>query len=113
MLDARRMEVYTSLFDKNLNKLEDTSAKIIDENAFAEYLQRQPIVFFGNGSMKCKDTITSANSIFMEGRYPSARDMIGLANIAYRLNNFVDTAYYEPFYLKEFVGTVPKNKVLG
>lgn len=113
MLDARRMEVYTCLFDKNFNKIKDTSAQIIDESSFMEYLQKQPVVFFGNGAEKCKDVICSPNSTFLENKHPKARDMVALANVAYRLQDFVDTAYYEPFYLKEFVGTIPKNKVLG
>lgn len=112
MIDARRMEVYTTLYDESLNKLQDTTAEIIDEDSFKELLATNKIVFFGNGACKCKEVITSENAIFLENVYPKAKDMIWLAEQAYQNRNFVDVAYYEPFYLKEFVGTTPKNKVI-
>lgn len=112
MIDARRMEVYDTLFDNDLNKLKETSADIIDQESFANILEKQQVVFFGNGADKCKSILTSPNAIFLEDIYPRAKDMITLAKKAYDSKNFVDVAYYEPFYLKEFVATMPKNKVL-
>lgn len=112
MLDARRMEVYTCLFDNNLKKLTDTSAMVIDESSFAEILADNKIVFFGNGATKCKEVIVSENAVFLDGIYPSAKYMISLVRKYFNENKFVDIAYYEPFYLKDFIGTIPKKKVL-
>lgn len=113
MIDARRMEVYTCLLDTKLEKIEPTTASIIDESFYQKELENQKIYFFGNGAMKCSEVITSDNAIFVDGVYPRACDMVELANDAFASKQFVDVAYYEPFYLKEFVGTIPKNKVLG
>lgn len=112
MIDARRMEVYDALFNTSLDKVKTTSANIIDENSFNEYLTDRQIVFFGDGADKCKETIVSENALFLDNIYPRAKDMIMLAEQAFNNQQFVDVAYYEPFYLKEFVGTVPKNKVI-
>ena len=112
MIDARRMEVYTTLYDESLNKLQDITAEIIDENSFKELLTTNKIVFFGDGASKCKEVINSDNASFLDNIYPNAKNMVWLAEQAYQNKNFVDVAYYEPFYLKEFVGTIPKNKVL-
>lgn len=112
MLDARRMEVYTALYNINLQKIAPTEAKIIDEASYITELGNSKILFFGNGADKCKNVISAPNAIFIDEIYPRAKDMIALASDAYQQNNFVDVAYYEPFYLKEFVGTIAKNKVL-
>lgn len=113
MIDARRMEVYDAIFDPNLAKIKEVSADIIDENSFAEYLSENKIVFFGDGSDKCKSALTHVNASFIDSVHPHAEDMVLLAEEALRNDNFVDVAYFEPFYLKEFVATTPKNKVLG
>lgn len=102
MIDARRMEVYTSVFDKNLNVVVDTEAKIIDENSFAEYADKK-VLFCGNGASKCKDVLARDNFVFIDGIFPSAEYMCQLAEQNYSMRNFVDLVYYEPFYLKEFV----------
>lgn len=113
MIDARRMEVYDLLLNKDLEELRPTSADIIDENSFSDILKEKKIVFFGNGAAKCKEVLSKENASFIDGTYPKASDMIKLANEAYANKDFVDVAYFEPFYLKEFVATTPKNKVLG
>lgn len=113
MIDARRMEVYDLLLDTDLNEIRPTSADIIDENSFADILKEKQIVFFGNGAAKCKEVLPKQNTSFIDGIYPKALDMVKLANEAYAKQDFVDVAYFEPFYLKEFVATTPKNKVLG
>lgn len=113
MLDARRMEVYDAVFDARLNQLRETSADIITEESFSDYLNKnEKVYFFGNGSTKCKDLITATNVLFIDGLDPLATDMISLSEKAYEDRRFEDAAYYEPFYLKEFVATVAKNKVL-
>jgi tRNA threonylcarbamoyladenosine biosynthesis protein TsaB len=113
MIDARRMEVYDALFDRPLNELRPVSADIIDENSFAGFLKERRITFFGNGAEKCKAVLQhQENAVFINNIYPKATDMVKLAEDAYSRKSFVDVAYFEPFYLKEFVATIPKNKVL-
>lgn len=112
MIDARRMEVYDTIFDQTLEKQKETAADIVDQDTFAEVLSDRKVAFFGNGSDKCKAVIQSPNALFLDSIYPRAKDMVALAEEAYVNKNFVDVAYYEPFYLKEFVATTPKNKVL-
>jgi tRNA threonylcarbamoyladenosine biosynthesis protein TsaB len=113
MIDARRMEVYDALFDSSLNELRPVSADIIDEDSFARFLKESRITFFGNGAEKCKAVLRHQdNAVFINNVYPKATDMVTLAEDAYSRKSFVDVAYFEPFYLKEFVATIPKNKVL-
>lgn len=113
MIDARRMEVYDAIFDTKLSKIKEVSADIIDENSFSEYLNGKKVVFFGDGANKCKSALSHMNASFIDSIYPQAEDMVALAEEAYMNQNFVDVAYFEPFYLKEFVATTPRNKVLG
>jgi len=112
MIDARRMEVYDAIYDFKLNLTQDTSADIIDENSFSQLLSSSRIAFFGNGATKVKDILQNPNCIFLDDIYPKASDMADLAKIAFSNKEFVDVAYFEPYYLKEFVATIPKNKVL-
>lgn len=112
MIDARRMEVYDTLYDHNLNEIRAASADIIDESSFSDYLSNGKVVFFGNGSDKCKEILGNPNAIFLEDIYPRSIDMVDLSEKLYDEKQFVDVAYFEPFYLKEFVATTPKNKVL-
>lgn len=112
MIDARRMEVYAALYDQGLNLVRDIRADIVDEDSYQEFLDKNKVVFFGNGADKCKDKLTSGNAEFLDDIYPKASDMLSLANKAFEEQNFVDVAYFEPFYLKEFVATTPKKKVI-
>jgi len=111
MIDARRMEVYTTIFDPELNVLEPTSAKIIDETSFADLLANNEITFLGDGATKCAETITHSNAIFDNANFNSASYMSKLAYKAYEQAIFEDVAYFEPFYLKDFVVTQPKKKI--
>lgn len=113
MIDARRMEVYAALYDGNLNEIEPARAIIIDENSYHDLLGQKEIIFFGNGSDKCKTVIHSSNAVFMEGVHPLASDMIKGAEQAFQTKDFVNLAYFEPFYLKEFQATTPKNKIIN
>ncbi len=113
MIDARRMEVYTCLLDGNGTELEPVSAKVITEDSFQNELQQNKIVFFGNGAMKCKTKINHPNALFLDNLSASAAWMCDLAHEAYTKKHFEDVAYFEPFYLKDFVATIPKNNVLG
>ncbi len=113
MIDARRMEVYTAFFDTQLNQVRETSADIITEESFHELLDQHPCYFFGNGAQKCKSTITHANAHFIDGVIPLATNMAKEAEEAYKRQEYQDVAYFEPAYLKEFIATQSKNKVLG
>jgi tRNA threonylcarbamoyladenosine biosynthesis protein TsaB len=104
MIDARRLEVYTALFDLSLRQISDTEAMIISENSFAEILSTRPICFFGSGATKCKGIITSPNAVFVEIEN-SASGLVCPAVEAFNNNQFEDVAYFEPFYLKDFVVT--------
>lgn len=109
MIDARRMEVYTQLISRSGNHISDVEAKIIDNNSFAEDLLKNKISFGGNGAMKCKPFIVNSNATFVPNIFPLAYNMAKLAQNKFDAKNFESVAYFEPFYLKEFVATVSKN----
>lgn len=111
MIDARRMEVYTAFYDYNLQPIRKTAADIIDEQSYSDLLTKHPILFFGNGADKCKTALTHPNATFLNEIYPIAKNMIILAEASYKAKQFEDVAYFEPFYLKEFVATTPKIKL--
>lgn len=112
MLDARRMEVYTALFDRENHPVMETKAVVIDEHSFADFLAREKIYFFGNGSGKIKHLLTSPNACYLENAETSAAHLAEIAEQKFRQKQFEDTAYFEPFYLKDFIATTPKNKVI-
>lgn len=107
MIDARRMEVYNALFRPDGTTVRETSADIIDETSFSDLLAENRIIFFGNGSEKCRQTITHPNAIFVEGFQLSASYLHLPAVNALRNKQFEDVAYFEPYYLKEFIATIP------
>ena len=109
MVDARRMEVYTAVFE-NGRQITETAPAIIDENSFAEYLEQGPCLFIGDGAGKCADVIKHPNATFRQC-WPKASAMLAPALAAYKEKRFEDVAYFEPFYLKEFVATVSKKKL--
>ena len=146
MVDARRMEVYTAVFESSVipsaslvissetddisgdslvissetegrdeksptyKQITETAPAIIDENSFAEYLEQGPCLFIGDGAGKCADVIKHPNAHFVQC-CPNASSMLSPALAAYRAGDFKDVAYFEPFYLKEFVATVSKKKL--
>ena len=112
MIDARRMEVYSAIYDKKFNQIREVSADIIDNDSYSEFLSKGKVCFFGDGAAKCKNVITSPNAVFMDNIYPTASGMVPIANEKYKQKEFVDIAYFEPFYLKEFMATVAKNKII-
>lgn len=103
MLDARRMEVYTSLYTREGVRTRDITATIIDQNAFSQELENQHIYFFGNGADKCKNIITAENAHFVDNILPHAQFMGHLAEQSHTTLDIKQIAYYEPFYLKEFI----------
>ncbi len=110
MIDARRMEVYTSFYTSENKQIVPVSADIITENSYSDLLEKNKIYFFGDGSGKCKDIIKHENAIFVDNINPSAKNMITLSLKAFKKEKFEDTAYFEPFYLKDFIATIPKKK---
>ena len=114
MLDARRMEVYTALYQPDtLQRQGEVQAKIIDEQSFADLLAQQPMYFFGNGAEKCQQILTSSNAHFINGIVPHAQHMGLLAEQpAAQMLDIKQVAYYEPFYLKEFVAAPSRIKGL-
>lgn len=111
MIDARRMEVFTAVFDSSLNEVEATHAKLIDETSFAAVLASQEVAFIGDGAAKCAATLTHANAHFYAENFNSAVHLSALAYADFEHNTFEDVAYFEPFYLKDFVFTTPKKRV--
>ena len=122
MIDARRMEVYSAVFEcveqakgagqteGEVRQITETAPAIIDENSFAEYLEQGPCLFIGDGAGKCADVIKHPNAHFCQC-HPKASAMLAPALAAFRNGDFKDVAYFEPFYLKEFVATVSKKKL--
>ena len=111
MIDARRMEVYTALYNSNFEMIEPISAKIIDENSFTNFLDKNKVVFFGDGAEKCKSLLNNhPNAVFIDNVEPSAQYVNQLALSKFKQGIFEDVAYFEPYYLKEFLATTPKKK---
>jgi len=111
MIDARRMEVYTGIFTPDGKQISPTVAQIIDADSFKDQLAEGPVLFIGDGADKCKDTLTSPNARFIQC-CPKAASMMHPALEALEAKQFEDVAYFEPFYLKEFITTVSKKKII-
>lgn len=109
MIDARRMEVYTALYDQALGEVRPVSAQVIDADFLSDVLDQREVWFFGDGADKCQQVITHPNAHFVTGVRVLARDMMALAIKAFNAGRFEDTAYFTPFYLKDFVASKPKD----
>lgn len=109
MVDARRMEVYTQMFDANGQSLNEVKAEIIAEDSFAEWRNGRPFVIFGNGAAKCQEVLTDAILVNVT---PSARGLAALAHQRFEAGQTEDIAYFEPFYLKDFIVIPSKKKLL-
>ena len=110
MIDARRMEVYTAVFSPEGKQLTPVEAKIIGPESFADELAQGPVLFIGDGALKCREVLTSPNAFFREAA-PLASAMAPLAEAAYQEKRFEDLAYFEPFYLKDFIATVSRKNL--
>ena len=108
MIDARRMEVFSALYDKENNNIREVQADVVSATTYDDFL-KEKVVFFGDGALKCKEIINNSNAVFIDDILPSAKDMGEIANNKYLLQDFEDVAYFEPFYLKEFVGIIRGN----
>ena len=102
MIDARRMEVFSALYDVDNKQVRGVQADVVDENTYIEFLADETI-FFGDGSLKCQEIINHKNAKFIEGINPSAKNLGNLANAKFENKDFEDLAYFEPYYLKDFV----------
>ena len=102
MLDARRMEVFSSIYNSDFKLQREIEAQILDETSFVEELNLGKVTFVGNGAPKFKEVCKHPNAIFVN-KLPSAREMVPLAEAKYKSDTFEDVAYFEPFYLKDFV----------
>ena len=109
MLDARRMEVYSAVFNSEYHQIRETQAQILDDSSFAEYLKNKKVYFIGNGVEKTKGLITHPNAVFIENKLPSAKEMSLLAYNKYKKNDIEDVAYFEPYYLKDFIALKSKS----
>jgi len=113
MIDARRMEVFSSVFTSGMVEIRETLAEIIDETSFFEILKEQPIFFAGDGAAKCKPLLEkNKNAYFLDDFQTSAKYMIQLAEKKFLSGDFENIAYFEPFYLKDFVAGKPRVKGL-
>ncbi len=108
MIDARRMEVYTAVYNAEGERLTEIEAHIIGPDSFAPYLEKGKVLFVGDGALKGKDVITHPNACFQEA-FPLARHMASRAQKAFEEGKFENLAYFEPFYLKDFIPTTPKK----
>lgn len=110
MIDARRMEVYCQILDNQMNVISETEAKIINELSFSEILDEKKIVFFGDGATKCRAEISHKNAVFLNTEiHPSAKTVGLVATKSFEKSLFENVVTFEPFYLKDFVGTQPKK----
>ena len=109
MLDARRLEVYAAIFDSNYVQIRETKAEVLNESSFSSYLEKGKVYFIGNGVEKTKNLIVHQNAVFIDDKLPSANEMGSLAFNKYKISDFEDVAYFEPYYLKDFVALKPKS----
>ena len=110
MVDARRMEVYTAVFTPDGRQLTETRPQVIESGDFADLLAEGPVLFIGDGAGKCREALAHPNACFAQC-CPKASAMLRPAFAAFAASHFEDTAYFEPFYLKEFIATVPRKKL--
>ena len=108
ILDARRMEVYSAVFNAKGNQVRGIKAEVLHEDSFSDYLNLNKVFFIGNGVLKTKTIISNENAVFIEDKLPSANNMSKLAYAKYKKSDIEDVAYFEPFYLKDFIVLKPK-----
>ena len=112
MIDARLMEVYCAVYNRALHEVAPIRAMVVEADTFLPWLSKGPVYFMGNGAAKCQSVICHPNAHFITDAQPLARNMIPLAEMAMARGEFADVAYFEPFYLKEFVAIKSKPKGL-
>ena len=103
MLDARRMEVYSAVYNSDLKQIRETQAQVLDESAFTKYLESSTVHFIGNGVAKFEEICKHPNAVFHTQQYPSAKEMAEIAEFKHQKSDTEDVAYFEPYYLKDFI----------
>ena len=111
MIDARRMEVYAGIYDRALHVIRPVSADVVTEETYKQWLDEHPVYFFGNGAAKCIETIHHPNAHLIENIEPLAKWMQPLAERRLLNEQTEDVAYFEPFYLKDYVAKMPKKQI--
>jgi len=111
VIDARRMEVYCAIYNKNTEQVMDVEAKVVNTGSFREILDKRPVLFFGSGAAKCLEIIKHKNAFFEPEFRPLAEHLLGGSWNRYQKREFEDMAYFEPYYLKDFIPTVPRNRL--
>ena len=111
MIDARRMEVYAGIYDRALKEVRPVGADVVDAETYKQWLDERPVYFFGNGAAKCMETINHPNAHLIEGIEPLAKWMQPLAEHRLLNEQTEDVAYFEPFYLKDYVAKMPKKLI--
>jgi tRNA threonylcarbamoyladenosine biosynthesis protein TsaB len=109
LLDARRMEVYSSVYDNQHNKVRKTDAEILDISSFKDFLKSNKVYFLGNANNKTNGIIKSDNAVFVDNKFPSAIEVGIIASQKFKINDFENVGEFEPFYLKDFIGTKLKS----
>lgn len=109
MIDARRMEVYSAVYDRALHEVRGIQADVVDAETYREYLDHGPVYFFGNGAEKCMEVINHPNARLIKGVEPLAKWMFPIAERRIAQEKYEDVAYFVPFYLKDFVAHQPKK----
>lgn len=111
MIDARRMEVYSAIYDRALKPVRETAAEVVAEETYTQWLEEHPVYFFGNGAAKCRDLLKHRNAHVINGIEPLAKWMFPLAEKRMFEEQYDDVAYFVPFYLKDFVAKMPKKLI--
>lgn len=109
MLDARRLEVYSAVYNHGKEMIRSIKAEVIDEHSFLEFLEDGKVYFIGDGAEKCKAIINHSNAFFLDQKFPSAKWMTKLSELKFENRDFEDLIYFEPFYLKDFIAGKPKK----
>lgn len=113
LLDARRLEVYSAVYNRELKQVRETKAEEITEASFKDYSLNEKVFLVGSGATKCKPILKNSNFRFMEDIVPSSRELAKLSFKAFKANNFENNAYFEPDYLKKFVAQKPKKSIIN
>ena len=110
MLDARRLEVYSAIYDASYSETRPTEAEVITQDSYKDLLDLTPVYFIGNGVAKTQQLVSHPNAIFIENKLPSAAQMCALTQAKFKENDFEEIAYFEPYYLKDFIAIPPKKQ---
>ena len=110
ILDARRMEVYQAIYTSNYQRLEKTKAVVVTDDTYNKYLKKGKVTFVGDAVDKVKTIINHSNAVFIDNQFPSAKEMVGLSYSKFQQQQFEDVAYFEPYYLKDFIAVKSTKK---